>query len=273
MNAPSAVGSQARTAAHGDWRWRDREWAWFAAALVAVCAPFALWPELDLVIAGALRDGEGAFVGRRSTPLLVLYEAVPWLGRGAALAALLAFLLWPRGSGPLGRRWWRRLLMLGLALLVGVGVVVNGLMKEGWGRARPVAVTAFGGAAEFSPALRPVRACRTNCSFVSGHAATGFALGAVGLFGAAATRRRWLLAGLCAGLAIGAMRVAQGAHFPSDVLFAGVLIWGCNLSLRALWLRHRLLSLRRRSLWRPGPDAGATAAPGQAAGRHCEDPG
>jgi membrane-associated PAP2 superfamily phosphatase len=131
-------------------------------------------------------------------------------------------------------------------MLLGTGVVVNVILKETWGRPRPVEVQTFGGTGTFEPALRPSHQCDSNCSFVSGHAATGFTLMALGLLGAPATRRRWLLWGLAAGLATGALRIAQGGHFLSDVLFSGVFVWLVCVLLRQAWARLRL---RRRRQW------------------------
>lgn len=213
-------------------RWRDREWRWLAACAAVLAVWTALWPELDLIVA-AWFAVDGQFPARQWPWLQLLYELIPWLGRGFALMAVLLWLR-PRWPTPHQRR---RLLALGLATWLGVGVVVNGALKEGWGRARPAPVLA--GEAVFTPALRPAAQCRTNCSFVSGHAATGFVLAAVGVLGAPRARRRWLWIGMMAGGAIGLMRMAQGAHFLSDVLYCGLVIWACNLVLRALWLRRQ----------------------------------
>lgn len=230
---------------HPGWRWRERECSWFAATLAFASVLFSVWPELDLRIAGWFYQPAGDFAGEHWGWVLLIYESVPWLGRAVALIALVISLVWWRGPGCLGVRWWRRWQVLGLSLLLGLLLLVHGVAKENWGRARPHAVAEFGGSATFTPALRPARECRTNCSFVSGHAGTGFMLAAVGLLGSAATRRRWLLIGALAGSVIGLARIAQGGHFASDVLFSGLMIWGCNLALRAAWLRVRLWRLRR----------------------------
>ncbi|MFP5392787.1 MAG: hypothetical protein ACLGI6_14765, partial [Gammaproteobacteria bacterium] len=37
-------------------------------------------------------------------------------------------------------------------------------------------------------------------------------------------RRRWLAGGVAFGLLVGAVRMAMGAHFLSDVLFAGLIV-------------------------------------------------
>ena len=63
------------------------------------------------------------------------------------------------------------------------------------------------------------------------------------MLGSAGTRRRWLKVGLLAGLAAGLIRIAQGGHFLSDVLFSGWVMWLCAALLREAWLRLRM---RRR---------------------------
>jgi membrane-associated PAP2 superfamily phosphatase len=229
-------------AARRGWRLREREWSAFAGTLAFVSLVFAFVPALDLAVSGAFyrpAPGAAAFVGLRSPLVHAIYAAVPWIGRLAAIGAFALAAAAALRPGHIGMRWRRRALALGLALAVGVGAGVNGVLKNGWGRARPLTVAAFGGTLAYTPALRPARQCLRNCSFVSGHAATGFALAAVGLFGGAATRRRWLVVGAATGLGLGALRVAEGAHFASDVLYAGLVVWAVNLTLRELWLVRR----------------------------------
>ncbi|QLQ19882.1 MAG: phosphatase PAP2 family protein [Exiguobacterium profundum] len=60
---------------------------------------------------------------------------------------------------------------LGFVLAVyalGTGVLVHGLLKAYWGRARPAQVTEFGGIAAFTPPWLISQECTRNCSFVSG---------------------------------------------------------------------------------------------------------
>ncbi|CAD5370607.1 Phosphoesterase [Rubrivivax sp. A210] len=228
------------------WRAREREWAWLAGAFSLACIVFSAWPGLDLWAAALFRQADGGFVGNGLSWVRAVYVAVPWFGRAAGLAGLvIALIWWKRPPALLGVRWWRRSMLLALAMWLGTGALVNGALKEGWGRARPVAVQEFGGPAHFTPALRPAKQCRTNCSFVSGHSATGFTLLAVGLLGAPATRRRWLLIGAAAGLLVGGGRMAQGGHFLSDVLFSGLVLWLASAAIREAWLRIKARQRRR----------------------------
>ena len=232
------------------WSARQREWLLLGANFLGLALLFSIWPGLDLAVSGFFYQapepgtavGVGKFVGNQFAVIGWIHEALPWFGRALAFVGLMLLLRTTR-PGPIQLRWWRRWLALGLLMLLGNGLVVNGLLKEGWGRARPVDVQLFGGPASFSPALLASSQCDSNCSFVSGHAATGFGLLAVGMLGSAATRRRWLKVGLLAGLAAGLIRIAQGGHFLSDVLFSGWVMWLCAALLREAWLRLRL---RRR---------------------------
>jgi len=236
-------------------RWRVRARAragWIGLAIAfALAWMFTLWPQLDLRASALFRDAHGAFIGDSLPGVRVLYRAIPITGWLYALAGPVIALAWIRRQHPLGRRWSRRLAALAWVSLLGSGLLINAGLKEHWGRARPIQVSEFGGAQHFSPALAPTDQCRHNCSFVSGHAASGYVLMAVGLMGTVATRRRWLLVGLAWGAIAGLARVAQGGHFLSDTLFSGVAIWASGWIVRETWLRltaRRWRRLRQRRL-------------------------
>jgi membrane-associated PAP2 superfamily phosphatase len=110
-----------------------------------------------------------------------------------------------------------------LCFAVGPGLVANIIFKDHWGRARPMQVVEFGGDKSYTPPLTPSDQCARNCSFFSGEASAIFAL----FFAAALVVPQWstglIFVGILAGLADGTVRVLQGAHFMSDVLFAGHL--------------------------------------------------
>jgi len=107
---------------------------------------------------------------------------------------------------------------------MGPGILANVVLKDHWGRARPKQVVEFGGAKTFSPPLIPTDQCANNCSFVSGEAAAIF----MPFYAAGLVVPQWsatlLAAGTVCGFAAGLVRIAQGAHFLSDVIFAGVFM-------------------------------------------------
>jgi len=121
-----------------------------------------------------------------------------------------------------------------LVMLVGPGLLVNTVFKDHWGRARPSQVTEFGGGKQFTRAAIPADQCPKNCSFPSGHASVGFYFLALA-FVLPRRRALWLTIGTGLGLGIGLVRIIQGGHFLSDVLFAGIVVY-----LTARWL-HALM--------------------------------
>ena len=95
------------------------------------------------------------------------------------IGVLLAYLIWSFATGTgqdvFAKHMNRRLaIFLLVVLFVGPGLIVNGIWKEHWGRARPFEVQNFGGEHQYTPPMQPAQECDTNCSFVSGHAAMGF---------------------------------------------------------------------------------------------------
>lgn len=220
------------------------------AALVVATLQVELWPQLDLWISAWFYAG-GEFVGDRWSPVRWVYRGVPWLGTlGFAVALAASLSVW-RGAASQPARWrWRRATALVMVLLLGLGLAVHVALKDGWGRARPDSVRPFGGPAAFTAALQPSEGCARNCSFVSGHAGAGFALVALGLFGSRRTRWRWWRVGAATGLAIGWVRVMQGRHFASDIVFCLLVIWATALLLREVWLRWA--AWRRHGRVRPG---------------------
>jgi lipid A 4'-phosphatase len=228
------------------WRARARAgWTGLAVALLLGWV-FTIWPELDLWTSRQFRTTDGVFVDDAHAWAYALYWAMPKLGWGYFIAALVAIVLARRWPGRVSIRWRRRATSLALVSAIGSWFVINALLKEHWGRARPrdVVELVSGAQHHFSVALAPVDQCFHNCSFTSGHAASGFVIMAVGLMGSVATRRRWLAIGLATGALASAGRIVQGAHFLSDTLFAGVAIWATGWVVREAWLR--LEALRRR---------------------------
>ncbi len=110
-------------------------------------------------------------------------------------------------------------------------MVVNGVMKEFSGRARPRDVTEFGGSKNFTPAFAVANECGSNCSFVSGHASAGFYFVSLALIFEGRRRRVIFWSSVAAGGVIGLVRIMQGGHFLSDVVFSFVFVYLASLLL------------------------------------------
>ena len=120
------------------------------------------------------------------------------------------------------------------ALALGPGLVINTLLKDNWGRPRPSTIVEFFGTNHYVPPLLPSDQCPENCSFPSGHAALGFWLVAFAFVAPPRWRRPAVLAALAFGGFVGAVRIAQGGHFLSDVVFSGVIVVGLTRGLYVL---------------------------------------
>ncbi len=128
---------------------------------------------------------------------------------------------------------------LALSLIIGPGLLVNTLFKDNWGRARPHQILEFGGSAHFTPAAVLADQCTRNCSFPSGHGALAFWLMAVALVVPARWRVLAMTIAVIIGFLVGAMRIAQGGHFLSDVVAAALIVVLVNEALKILILDRR----------------------------------
>jgi lipid A 4'-phosphatase len=152
---------------------------------------------------------------------------IPAVFRACLVIALLGWLVAQFGS-----RWqaWRLpLAFVVVAGVLGPGMVVNWGFKENWQRARPYQVENFGGPQKFSRAAVISDQCNNNCSFVSGHVSCGVFLISLGLVHRR-RQRRWAAIGVASGLVIGFARMADVAHWLSDVL------WAFPITLLSCWL-------------------------------------
>lgn len=207
-------------------------------AFIAGAAVFLTNPSLDIAAASWFYSPHHAFLGRTPSVELVR-NAFKGLYIGAVVLTIAGvyFAYWHRLKlmGLCSLRW----LVVGLTITIGPGIIANVLLKDQMGRARPLQTDIFGGNKTFTPALVPASECKKNCSFVSGEAASMFAV----FFGFAVVAgplaRRYVVTGLIAGGAVGLIRMSQGAHFLSDVFFAAVF-----MAMTAAVLRLLLIDMR-----------------------------
>ena len=108
----------------------------------------------------------------------------------------------------------KKVIYLLLVLVVGAGLIVNGIFKEDFGRARPRDIVEFGGSKIFTPAFVISQECDTNCSFSSGDGAGAFFGLALAL--ALSRKRAVLLSAFAYGTLVSYSRIASGGHFLSD---------------------------------------------------------
>ncbi len=195
---------------------------------------FTLWPELDIMITGLFYDPTTVSFPANDN---LFVQFIYWLFKelpNVIIPLLLALCLVPLlKQAPEWSRTHKRKSYFMLAfLLIGPGIIVHTGFKDNWDRARPRDVVEFGGQLNFTPPLEVSNQCQKNCSFVSGHAAMGFAFIALGWVFRC---RRWMTFGIALGLFVGGIRVIQGGHFLSDIIFSGYICYASGW-LMAKWM-------------------------------------
>jgi lipid A 4'-phosphatase len=202
-------------------------------AVGVICA---VDPQLDLDLAGAFFDPARHLFGvnaqiwvqhtREAARVIITLLVLP------AFLAILGKLIWPH----------RRMLIEARAaafliatLALGPGLLTNVILKDHWGRPRPIDVHQFGGDYRFTSWWDPRGDCPDNCSFIAGEPSGAFWTLAPAALASPELQPLAYAAALAFGVGIGALRIAAGAHFFSDVVFAGVFMY------LLIWLVHGLI--------------------------------
>ncbi|MGO9571991.1 MAG: phosphatase PAP2 family protein [Desulfomonilaceae bacterium] len=178
----------------------------------------------------------GGWTHSREQPWGALYdygEIPPLILAVAALALYVA-----AKSGKARRVYTKSCLVVILTVALGPGLLVNCILKPYWGRPRPADITVMGGTQEYHRVWMPAGA-KGGKSFPCGHCSMGFSLASAGAF--YPFHPTLAVCALAGGIAYGALlgvtRVIQGGHFPTDVLWAGVLVLMLIAALYYLVLR------------------------------------
>jgi len=193
---------------------------------------FALLPGVDIAVSGLFYDPRSGFVAASDPMLKLLRQSSTWV-LGLTVLGLIVVAV---------RGWWtgwreaRRALFLITGLVLASGVLVNGVFKSLWGRARPIQIEAFGGEADYTGAWQITDQCLSNCSFVSGEASSAAWLAAVAVvMTPPAWRATVIPAAFAYAAALSFNRLLFGGHFLSDI----VLSWA--MTALVLCVLHRLM--------------------------------
>ena len=204
-------------------------------ALVSAAAVglFLAFPELDLAVGRSMTAADGRFLLADSKFFTFLHRATPYwvtLSMGFFIAAAIARLI-GRPIAKLGS--WHALYVIAV-FAIGPGLLANGLLKENSGRPRPHDVLQFQGSYVYAAPFAFDGACEHNCSFVAGEPSAAFALLGPAFLLTPRWRKLGIAGALIFGVLVGLLRMYQGGHFLSDVVFAGILSAGTALGLN--WL-------------------------------------
>ena len=213
-----------------------------ALAIAAVVGlVFGLYPEIDLKLAGLFFDPERENLWLATEwPQVRMRETAAWLIALIAAPAFIALVL--KLVVPRRPLWLpgRAVVLMIATLALAPGLMANVILKDQWGRPRPIDLAMFNGKDEFVPWWDPRGPCPKNCSFVAGEPSGAFWTLAPAVLVPPPWRALAIGAALAFGSAIGLLRMAGGGHFFTDVVFSGVF------TFLLIWLVHGLIYR-----WRP----------------------
>lgn len=224
--------------------------------IAATTLTFLVEPQIDMTFSALFYYGK-SFPMAHYAGLQILRALNDWIAASILTVsmAMLFFAPLRKRAGVSRRNALIPILTYGL----GAGILVNAILKETFGRARPRDIIEFGGDALFTKVWEISNACGSNCSFTSGEAAGAAAMFSVMFIMPKMTRAARLIVGGVIGLsvvALGLNRVAFGAHFLSDILLSVLLVFAVMLAARILL--YRAANLLSQSQWisRVRPDSG-----------------
>lgn len=203
-----------------------------------------LFPDLDISISNIFYNSKFGFQYKKQPVVQFFFRVIPILTVLfiAICCAYILYIILKYKSVKRIINFWAFFLLI--TAIIGPGLTVNSILKENFGRARPVQIVEFGGEKEFSRALTISDQCNTNCSFASGHAAMGFYFTAIAYVAGYLYFVRIYLAALVFGSFIGLSRIIMGGHFASDVIASGFIVLFLNHIIYFLW-KNKVLKCKK----------------------------
>jgi membrane-associated phospholipid phosphatase len=202
---------------------------------------FGIFPQLDLTLARVFYNEETRqfMFGTLGWAEYVRRAAmwIAWAFVVPSVVALIVKLFRPHQpllvSG-------RTIIFLFTTIFLTAGLLPNVILKDHWGRPRPVATNEFSGPHAFKPWWDPRGTNPRNGSFFSGEAATAFWTYAPAALAPPSIRPLAYVAATIFGLTTGIFRMAFGGHYASDVIAAGLA------AFLVAWLVHGFVYRWRR---------------------------
>ena len=176
-----------------------------------------VFPEIDIFVSSLFYAPQKGFIFKHNLYAMVISKTAILFN--VFLFIALSFILLLRYYKI--KKLDKKILYLLLICSLVPGFLIHKVVKEIYHRARPYSIVEFGG--KFSPAPEISNQCYKSCSFVSSHAAIGFMFFAFAFLKRGKKRKNTMLFAIFLGLFLGFVRIMQGKHFLSDVLYSGML--------------------------------------------------
>ncbi len=186
--------------------------------------PFLLFPELDIILQKPFFKATSGWFLMNVTFWDIIYKYGIFVGYAVSIIALFVLSLSFSRKGIY--KWRKAALLMLFVIVLGPGILVNGIFKEHWGRPRPYDIEEFHGEHEFVKLWK--KGDTDGKSFPCGHASMGFYLAIPFLFLRKKYRKAaWIffISGNLYGLLIGIARMLAGGHFAGDVVWSAGMVW------------------------------------------------
>ena len=175
--------------------------------------------SLDCIIASLpYNTSAHKFYGELSVWCRVIYNMVPIITILMVVGLLALWLTKNNFHNP--HQIKKFVIITTLSLVIGPGLIVNVGLKNHWGRPRPYQVLRDNKI--YKPFYMPSFNNHEDNSFPSGHAAIGFFLGMPLII--LKRKRIGFTVSIIGGSLIGMVRILQGGHYLSDVIFSGIVV-------------------------------------------------
>ena len=219
------------------------------ALLLAASILFYVFPGVDLWAARGLYERSGKFFWTDNELSFIVDKPIDMFLKFGFLLSFVGYLALLVLKVKLPQELKNRLNFLYISIGISELLIINFILKNHWGRARPHQLPEFGGLIDkalgavgvgpkFTPAWQYSHECATNCSFSSGHAGMAASVALLAIFLPKSWRPAFLAFAFAFTILAGFTRMAHGAHFLSDVTISPLIVWTTALLVRDVVLKR-----------------------------------
>jgi len=187
--------------------------------IISISIIFFIFPTIDISVSGIFYKGSGSFFANSFDWNVYLLRDIllPIIVLAVLLIPIIGIVYWIITKKNFLSLTINNLAYLFLSSFLSLGLVVNVILKNLWGRVRPNDTILFGGDQPFSIPWLKVSHCDHNCSFVSGDVSAYTLLLALILVFSKPQFNKFAYLLI---ILIGITRIMEGGHFFSDVIMS-----------------------------------------------------
>jgi len=204
------------------------------------------FPKIDISFS-ELFYINGKFIYKENCFAIFIFKSIPIITKGFVAVVILIFFY---SLLSVNLRLISISLFFLLSAAIAPGLLVNEVFKNHFGRSRPDNVKEFGGKYEFVGPFKFSNSCKKNCSFSSGHASMGYYFTSLSYLFRKKQKTFKLTFSLffLFGSLVGLIRIMQGRHFLSDVIFSASITLLTNHIISFFLLKYEDKKINQQKL-------------------------